>query len=217
MFLDTYRGKYFVNYRGGIILKNPQELSIYHQLFSLVQPRTVIELGTFSGASAAWFVDTATTLGIDCHIYSLDIAQELIHEDIKRSYFSNLTFVQGDTNNIEEVFPPSMLHSLPHPWVVVEDAHHNSINVLKYFNNFMQAGDYIVAEDTEPRIPYRMGAHIMYSVEESSPSGPAKLNALKTFLKLHGQDYLVDSFFTDFYGHNCTQHWHGFLRKMENK
>ena len=212
--LDMHRGKYFANYRGGIILKNPQDLFIYHELFSLVRPRIIIELGTFSGASAAWLADTATTLGIDCHVYSLDIDQGLIHEDIKRINFKNLTFVQGDSNQIEEVFPPSMLSSLPHPWVVVEDAHHNSINVLKYFNKFMQAGDYIVAEDTEPRMPYRMGVHIMYSVDESPPNGSGKLNALKTFIKQHGQDYLVDSFLTDFYGNNCTQHWHGFLRKM---
>ena len=179
-----------------------------------MRPKTVIELGTFTGASAAWLADTATTLGIDCHVYSLDIDQGLIHEDIKRINFNNLTFIQGDSNQIEEVFPPSMLSSLPHPWVVVEDAHHNSINVLKYFNTFMQVGDYIIAEDTEPRIPYNMGVHIMYSVEESPPSGPGKLNVLKTFMKHHGQDYLVDSFLTDFYGHNCTQNWHGFLRKM---
>ena len=79
-----HQGKYFANYRGGIILKNPQDLFIYHELFSLVRPRIIIELGTFSGASAAWLADTATTLGIDCHMYSLDIDQGLIHEDIKR-------------------------------------------------------------------------------------------------------------------------------------
>ena len=214
VFLDMYRGKYFTNYRGGIILKNPQDLIIYHELFSLVRPRTVIELGTFSGASAAFCADTATTLGIDCHLYSVDIDQGLIHKDIKKINFKNVTFIQGDVSHIEEIFPPSMLSLLPHPWIVVDDAHHNSINVLKYFNDFMQVGDYILAEDTDPRIPQRLGIHIMYSVEESPPGGPGKLNALKTFIKHHGQDYLVDSFLTDFYGHNCTLNWHGFLRKM---
>ena len=161
-----------------------------------------------------FFADTATALGIDCHLYSEDIDQGLIHEDIKKINFKNVTFLQGDVSHIEEIFPPSMLSSLPHPWIVVDDAHHNSINVLKYFNDFMQVGDYILAEDTDPRIPRRMGVHIMYSVEESPPGGPEKLNALKTFIKRHGQDYLVDSFLTDFYGHNCTMNWHGFLRKM---
>ena len=191
-----------------MLLKNPQEVVIYHQLFSLVKPQTVIELGTFSGASAVWFADTATALDYDCHVYTLDIDPGLISEEIKKINHKNVTFIEGDSGKIEEVFPPSMLQQLPHPWLVVEDAHHNSINVLKYLDSFMTAGDYIVVEDTDPRTPYKIGMNVMYTEEESPQNGPGKLNMMKSFLKVHGQHYLVDSFFTDFYGYNCTWHWH---------
>ena len=208
-------GKYITLYRDAVIIKNPQELSVYHQFFYHVRPSTVIELGTFSGASAVWYADTATILGLDCHVYSLDIDHTLIHDTIKKTKPDNVTFILGDCNKIEEAFPSSMLQTLPHPWLVIEDAHHNSINVLKYINSFMKAGDYIVVEDTDPRAPSKTGLHFTFTAEECEPSGPEKLNMLKTFVKEHGCDYLVDSFFTDFYAYNCTWHWHGFLRRMQ--
>jgi len=208
-------GRFITLYREAMIIKNPQELSLYHQLFYHVRPRTVLELGTFSGASAVWFFDTASKLGIDCHVYSLDVDHTLIHENIKKTKPDNVTFVLGDCNKVEEAFPPSMLQTLPHPWLVIDDAHHNSINVLNYFNTFMKAGDYIVVEDTDPRAPSKIGLHVMFTAEECEPIGPEKLNMLKAFVREHGHDYLVDSFFTDFYAYNGTWHWHGFLRRMQ--
>jgi len=60
-------GKYTTLYCDAVILKDPQELSVYHQFFYYVRPSTVIELGTFSRASAAWFADAATIQNLNCH------------------------------------------------------------------------------------------------------------------------------------------------------
>ena len=204
-------GKYVTLYRDSVILKKPQELSVYQQFFYHMRPSTVIELGTFSGASAAWFADTATVLGLNCHLYSLDIDHTLIDEAIMKTKPENVTFILGDSYRIGEAFPLSMLQTLPHPWLVIEDVHHNCINVLNYMNSFMKAGDYIVVEDTDPREPSKL----TLPPQECEPIGSGKLNMLKTFVKECDHQYLVDSFFTDFYGYNCTWNWHGFLKKMK--
>ena len=78
----------------------------------------------------------------------------------------------------------------------------------------MLAGDYLVVENSDPRQPLRPGLHALYDKEEMVPAGTGNLKLLRDFLQKHGQDYQVDSFYTDLYGYNCIPHWHGFLCKM---
>ncbi|XP_065895994.1 uncharacterized protein [Dysidea avara] len=200
-------GKYITQYRGSFMMKNAYDLAIYSQLFNHVQPRTVIEIGSFTGASAMWFSDTAKLLGYDCIVYSIDIEHGLIDETIKTTKPQTVKFIQGDATKLKEVLYPSMLKPLPHPWLVVEDCHHSIATALTYLNQFMNTGDYLVIEDTSP---YTL------KTEQSGTNYIDKLNIVKEFLKGPvGRQYKVDSFFTDFYGYNCTWHWHGFLRKFD--
>ena len=78
----------------------------------------------------------------------------------------------------------------------------------------MSTGDYLVVENSDPRLPLRLGLHLLYNKEEMVPAGTGSLELLRKFLKEHGQDYQVDRLYTDLYGYNCIPHWHGFLRKM---
>ena len=77
----------------------------------------------------------------------------------KTPKLDNLTFIEGDMYKIEAVFPPLTLESLAHPWLLIEDAHANSLGVLEHFHKFMKEGEYIVYDDTDPEAPtkYRMG------------------------------------------------------------
>jgi len=85
---------------------------------------------------------------------------------------------------------------------------------MGYLNQFMITGDYVIIEDSNPTIPADMDAN-MPAGFEFKPWGTHKLDGLKTFLKGSVvRDFKIDSFFTDFYGYNCTWHWHGFLIKM---
>lgn len=86
--------------------------------------------------------------------------------------------------------------SLPHPWLITEDAHTNIPGVLGYFSKFTQPGDYLVAEDTHPAI----NKHHSYG-SGYEPVGPTKiLNPYKEFMKKHGSQYRVDTGYTDMYG-----------------
>ena len=74
-----------------------------------------------------------------------------------------------------------VLRSAPHPWLVVEDAHHNVLAVLNHIHRFLRSGDYLVVEDTD-----------------------VKRQALRQFTTAHLGNYLVDTKFTDNFGRNAT-------------
>ena len=209
-----YVKKYLNKYRGAFMLKTFFDTAVYYQLFSHVKPKTVIEVGSFTGASAMWYNDTAKSLGYDCLVHSIDINASLLSEEIKQQKPDNVNFIEGDTTNIGELLPPSTLQPLPHPWLVVEDSHENMTKVMAYLDQFMIAGDYVIIEDTNPNIPADIDLD-MSTDFEFKPWGTSKLDGLKAFLKGPvGRNFKIDSFFTDFYGYNCTWHWHGYLRKF---
>ena len=205
-------GKYISRYRGAYLQKNPTDLSVYYQLFTHVRPRTVLEMGTCDGSSAIWYDDTAKTLDLDCHVYSVDCDPALLDEGLKRRKPDTVDFITGDSKKIEDVFPPAMLEPLAHPWLVIEDCHVNTVGIIEYLHQFMKVGDYLVVEDTSLALPNEDISNEDCELEGNW--GEPKMNKLKKLLRNPiGQNFKVDSFLTDFYGYNCTWHWHGFLRK----
>ena len=209
-----FRGKYLFLHRGIQTLKGPDDLAVYTQMFWHIRPRTIIELGTFAGGSATWMADSLNSSGIDCHIYSIDIDLSLINSEVaKKMKPSNVTFLQGDCNAIDQTLSPQMLAGLPHPMMIIDDVHVNLLNNLRYFHQFLQVGDYLVVEDTNPDIPLQLG---MGLTEEYVPVGDLrKLEELKTFLAEHEEEYAVDSYFTDFFGYNASSQWNSIVRKMK--
>ena len=207
-------GRYLGRYRGAVILKTTYDLVVYYQLFSHLKPKTIIELGTFTGASALWYADSLSSLGLDTQIYTVDIDPVLVSEETKQKMPDNVKLIEGDYNKIAEIFPPTMLQSLPHPWLVIEDGHNFFETVMAYLNDYMITGDYLVVEDIDPRIPAQLGIYSMD--EEIGTWGTEKLDTLKKFVKGTGRQFMVDSFFADYYGYNSNWHWHGFLRKCSN-
>lgn len=207
------KGKYFARYRGFDICKSPEDFVLYHQLFSIAQPATVIELGTLSGGMSVWIADTLNLLNLSCQIYSMDLDSSLLSDTVKELKPENVTFLQGDCFAIENTFTPELLSTLPHPWVFIDDAHANMRGVLEYFHKFFKEGDYAVVEDTNPNLATVAGMGGVY--EEFEVMGPKSLNCLKSFLRDFEDYYAVDTFITDLYGYNGCWHWHGFIRRMK--
>ena len=73
------------------------------------------------------------------------------------------------------------------------------IGVLEYLDKFLQPGDYICVEDTNPRTPMRIGQGLVKELGYGL-SGPAKMNTLRNFLMDHPGKYLVDTRYTDMFG-----------------
>jgi cephalosporin hydroxylase len=179
-----------LHWKGAVLVKDPFDLAIYPMLIQELRPRTVIEIGSYAGGSATWIADLLEIFEIDGHVYSFDIDQSRIAVQHPR-----VTFMQGDANE-PATFDPHLLASLPHPWLLLEDAHVNIANLLHHFDRFLVPGDYVVVEDA---------------------FDPSYYRDYVTFVLDAAGRYLVDTRYADLFGFNATWNVNGFLRKMEDQ
>ena len=112
-----------MRWRGKPLMKNVFDFAIYPVLIAELRPRTIFEIGSGSGVSAAWFADLLALSGADGRVHSVDIAEvQMQHPHVH--------FYKGDCSSPATLFPGDLLQTAPHPWLVVEDAHHNVPGVL---------------------------------------------------------------------------------------
>jgi len=163
-----------MHWRGMPLFKTVYDFSIYTMLLWALKPRTIIELGSGTGASAVWLADLTETFSVDSKVYSVDLKKpELQHDAV--------TFIQGDCLNIASVMGEDVLGNADHPWLVIEDAHVNVDGVLRHFHPYVRQGDYVVIEDSA-----------------------SKKDDITRFLLGAPGCYAVDTYFTDFFGRNVT-------------
>ncbi len=156
------------------LMKNVFDFAVYPMLLAELRPRSVFEVGSGLGASAIWFADSLAACDIPGRVHSVDqVKVQMEHPGV--------TFHQGNCSDPARLFDPDLLCTEPHPWLVVEDAHHNVEAVLEEFHKYLAPGDYLVVEDSE-----------------------VKREAIRKFLGAHPDDYLVDTKFTDYFGRNAT-------------
>jgi cephalosporin hydroxylase len=163
-----------MRWRGTPLMKNVFDFAMYPALIAELRPRTIFEVGSGLGASAAWFADNLALCAIEGQVHSVDLV-------VPATRHPGVEFHRGDCSEPQRLFGDALLRAAPHPWLVVEDAHHNVDAVLEYFHGYMYGGDYLVVEDSD-----------------------VKREALRTFLGGHPGDYLVDTHFTDYFGRNAT-------------
>nr|XP_058966027.1 rhamnosyl O-methyltransferase-like [Pocillopora verrucosa] len=205
-------GKYITTYRGVPLMKDPFTLAVVPQLLWELKPRTIIEFGSYAGASALWMADLLRQYNYESRVLSLDIDLSML-APLARDSRSDISFIEGDVFDVEKHFHKELLESLPHPWFLSEDSHVNMMGVLEHFHKFMQPGDYLCIEDTNPKGPEISGQGLIKDLGYSM-FGDSKLNDLKRFLKDHPGKYMVDQKYTDFYGYNVTLNTNGFLKRV---
>ncbi|MGH1386747.1 CmcI family methyltransferase [Kordia sp.] len=174
-----------LKWKDEILFKTVYDLAMYQMLMWELKPRTIIEIGSGTGGSAVWMADLMKSYGVESKIISFDI----IAPQIK---YNDVTFLQGDCNEIEKVMKTKILEKMPHPWLIVEDAHVNVYGVLQHFHSLMKEGDYLIVEDSE-----------------------SKQDEIDRFLKDTDESYLVDAEYCDFFGHNVTCSFDSIFRKMK--
>jgi len=173
-----------VQWKGMPLFKSVYELGLYPMLLWDVRPRTILELGSGAGASAVWLADVSAACGLDARVYSVDLVPPaMAHERVQ--------FSRGDCNSVDTLFDPVLLDSAPHPWLVIEDAHVNVLEVLRHLHRHLTTGDYLVVEDS---------GH--------------KRDVLAQFLDETADVYAVDTRYTDFFGRNATCAADAILRRQ---
>ena len=157
-----------------ILFKTAYDLGIYQMILWELKPKTIIEIGSGEGGSAIWMADLMKAYNLECKIISIDIVPPKMEYD-------TVSYIKGDCNEIDAVLDVELLKELPHPWLVIEDAHVNVYEVLSYFDTFLKSGDYLIIED---------------SID--------KKEEISRFTEHHKENYKVDTQYCDFFGHNMT-------------
>lgn len=188
-------------YRGVGFLKSPFDICLYMQLISRLKPLTVIEIGTRFGGSALWFADMLTTHELTGRVVTVDVNPQVRFVDHR------IIVKEGDARSLDKVLTDSLMESLPHPWLVVEDSAHlfeTTLAVLQYFDQKLISGDYIVIEDGV--VSQLSGAHY-----RRYRDGPSK--AVREFLAVNSDRYSIDAELCDYFGYNVTYNPNGWLKR----
>lgn len=141
-----YNDFFATSWKGLRLLKDPETQSAYHNLLWELKPKTIIELGVYSGGSLVWFRDLAKSFGLNSTIIGVDF--DLSRCQIRHDDMDNIKLIEGDSNHPEKLD----FGELQHPILFIDDAHCNTFNVLKHLLlcQVLKLGDYFVIEDTMP-------------------------------------------------------------------
>ena len=169
------------SWRGIALGKSVYDFALIPMIIWENKPATILEIGSGEGASAIWMADLCKSYELPTHVYSVDI-------DPPDVSYNGVTFLSGDIRNIPHINDNTMfdVRTLPHPWLIVEDAHVAVNEVMRYFAMHMHKGDYIIIEDSRSKMQ-------------------SKLDVPDTLL--------VDTYYCDYFGRNATSSVNTILRK----
>lgn len=202
---------YLQTWKGIILNKGVTEIGIYPMILHELKPKTIIEIGAFNGGSAVWLADNLEIFGVYGSVYAIDIDLSLL--DAKAKDDPRIKFIEGDCNNLNPVLPKTMLDKLPHPWLVIEDAHVNVLAVIEYFhNNGLTSEDYLIVEDTNEFMWNYWDDN--WDDKKENAKGSQKMSDLRSWLFKHEDEYLIDTYYQDMYGYNGSKNWNSILRRF---
>ena len=169
-----------IYWAGRPLFKSIYDLATYPMLIAELQPQSIIELGSGSGASAIWLADVAGAHGLNTAIVSIDHRPVGIVD-------RRVTFLNGDIADLEALLEPHVA-SLRHPWLVIEDAHAHVAKVLGYFDEHLRSGDYMIIEDSLPK---------RRELRQFATAARDRYHLDTLYLDLFGQNttYAIDSIF----------------------
>lgn len=198
--MDTIQASLFgYSYHGHPCYKNPFDLALYTLLLDRERPRTIIEIGSAGGGSAAWFAGQMRAHGVNSRVISVDIVrQKWVKEP-------GVRFIKGDALDLAASQLPALLEQAERPFFVVDDGAHTYDTVLaslEFFRPHLRSGEYMVVEDG---VVADLGLR-------SYEDGPNR--AMDEFMRRHPGEFVVDRSYCDFFGHNVTWATNGFLRRV---
>jgi cephalosporin hydroxylase len=184
-----YENLLALSYKGLFNVKTPYDLALYGRLLWELKPRTILEFGAYHGGSSLWLADQLDTMAPGGQVHSFDINIECIS---KRARHPKLTFHRCDLTNLASL-DSGLLKRLPHPWLVIDDAHVNVLGLFKHLDRHLIEGDYYVIED----VPVNVTADVH-----------------RMFGAISKRGYQVDTYYADAFSYNMTAAPNAWLRKM---
>jgi len=181
-----------ISYKGLLHVKPPEDLVLYSNLLWELQPKTIIEFGPLQGGSSLWFADQLQLVRGDGEgeVHSFEYFIDCIHPDAAHP---RLTFHRADLRDLGTL-DRALFARLPHPWLVVDDAHENLEQLIPMLASFMKPGDYYVLEDG--------------FAQAANAANIGKAAQLCDAL-----GFMVDTKYADAFGYNVTTSPNGWWRK----
>lgn len=178
------------SYKGLIQMKPAIDLVLYCNLIWELQPQTIVEFGSLQGGSGVWFADQMQVLCGRGEVHSYEMCYKCISP---RAAHPLLHFHEADLRDLGSL-DSAFFERLPHPWLVVDDAHENLPNLMPFVASHMSSGDYYVIEDV-------MGYPTVGTIQDFSDM-------------CNDLGFLVDTKYTDAFGINVTCSPNGWLVKQ---
>jgi cephalosporin hydroxylase len=178
------------SYKGLIQLKPAIDLVLYSNLIWELEPNAILEFGSLQGGSGLWLADQLEILCGRGEVHSFELCYKCISE---RASHPRLKFHQADLSDLKTL-DRDLLHELPHPWLVVDDAHANLTNLIPFIADFMKPGDYYVIED------------VLTNMTSAGISAIVRI--------IGNLGFMVDTRYTDAFGINVTCAPNGWLMKL---
>jgi hypothetical protein len=144
-------------------MKNVFHFAMYPALIAELQPRTIFQMVRVSAPAPPGSTTRMILCGIDGRVHSVDLRKATVEHPLVSSR-------QGDCSDPAGLFDAALLRSAPHPWLVVEDAHHNVAAVLGHTHAHLAPGAYLVVEDSDIK---REALHISRRSSRRLPGGYA--------------------------------------------
>ena len=203
-----------VRWRGVAMDKGPFELAILPQLIHEQQIRTVIELGTGRGGAALWFSDLLALHGAEGRVVTVERDPDVLDPAVR--HHPGVLCITGDCGQLPDILSPALLAELPHPWLVIEDAHDLELPaVLDWLDrNGLRRGDYVMVEDTSIDL---IDAWSDWPDPRVFDQMRRKAAALRIWLVEHQARYRIDTWYQDLFGYNASKTWNGVLRVMQGQ
>jgi cephalosporin hydroxylase len=164
-----------MTWKGIALGKSVYDFALIPMIIWENKPATIIEIGSGEGASAIWMADLCKSYNLSTKVISMDIKPPNIEHE-------RVTFLEGNSKQISDFDTKN----LPHPWIILEDAHVEVNKVVSHFEKHMQIGDYMIIEDTRGK----------------------KGSTLEIPNTLY-----VDAYYCDYFGLNATSAVNSILRK----
>lgn len=166
---------HFTHFLGVGTMKCPMDLWVYQALVADHKPKTIIETGTYHGASALWFAFLMDILQIEGgKVFTIDI------EDRRQCSHPRITFLGGSSTDPKLV--EALKDEIDGPLLISLDSDHSEYHVrreLDLYAPLCKKGDWLVVEDT--------------NIAWGGPDGDrGARGGLETYLREHPGEWVQD-------------------------
>lgn len=158
-------------------MKAPNDLWVYQDIIAKFKPKTIIETGTWAGASAMYFAVLMDLLGIDGEVRTVDYLDQRLCAHPRVKFFLG--------RSTDPRVAEAVLKDITYPLLISLDSDHTYDHVLEELRLYAPAcrpHDWLVVEDT----------NVSWPEEEGRPADAGAAGATWRYINEHAGEWRQD-------------------------